>query len=185
MSHRAIATTLSLTLSLLCAMAPAARGADAPVPATPAAPSAPAAAAPATTQPEVNESFLKKCSSAADVLVSACKATGVSSKLGGLVGGGDAAKGDDRLKLAQGFKTDLQSLSDNKKVASDGAFTKLTTSTDSKDGFAAKFKDVPAATKLQSVFGDGTIGKALLDATPVDKVPGYQKSLETLQSLTK
>lgn len=185
MLHRALLTTASLCALV---MAPAMHAADAPapaVPATPAVPAAPAVAAPATAQPEVNASFLKKCSSAADVLVSACKATGVAGKLGGLAGGGDAAKGEERLKLANGFKTDVMSLSDNKKVASDGAFAKLTTSTDSKDGFAAKFKDVPAATKLQAVFADGAIGKALLDATPVDKVPGYQKSLETLQSLTK
>ncbi|MBA3708199.1 MAG: hypothetical protein H0W83_05200 [Planctomycetes bacterium] len=147
---------------------------------------APAAPAPApiggNAEPAVNQGFLEKAVAAAGVLAEACKATGATAKLGGLVGS-STPKTDDRAQAALGLKSDLQSMHDGKKVAGDGAFAKLVLQ--GKDAISTRFKGVAGADTMQSAFSDGGIGKALVDATPVDKVPGYQKSLDALQSLAK
>lgn len=178
-----IAPALVVTATLACLGAPLA-AADVPAPApAPAAPAAPTEIG-GKPQPAVNQSFLEKAEAAAGVLAQACEATGVTSKLTARFGGGGSSSGnDDKAKLATGLKNDLQSLHDGKKVASDGAFSQLVLS--GKDAISTKFKGVKGADTLQAAFADGGIGKALVDAAPVDKVPGYQKSVDALSSLTK
>jgi hypothetical protein len=171
-------------VALACLGAPLA-AADTPAPApAPAAPAAPTELG-GKPQPEVNQGFLEKAEAAAGVIAQACEATGVTGKLGakfGVGGSSSSAGNDDKAKLATGLKNDLQSLHDGKKVASDGAFSQLVLS--GKDAISTKFKGVKGADTLQAAFADGGIGKALVDATPVDKVPGYKASVDALTSLT-
>jgi hypothetical protein len=167
-------------VALACLGAPLA-AADTPAPA-PAAPAAPTELG-GKEQPAVNQSFLEKATAAAGILSQACEATGVTGKLTAKFGGGSSSGNDDKAKLATGLKNDLQSLHDGKKVASDGAFSQLVLS--GKDAISTKFKGVKGADTMQAAFADDGIGKALVDATPVDKVPGYQKSVDALSSLTK
>jgi hypothetical protein len=173
-----------------------------------AADATPAAAATigGAAEPAVNETFLSRASDLSSRLLGEAdgalkNAKSVGGALGGIGSfGGAGAKADSATATAQaavdkatGLKSDIDALRAGKPISSTGVYATLTSaasnaaskatgggSSSGGSSFTDAFKGLPMASVMQTVLGNPDISKAILAATPVDKVPGYATATEAL-----
>lgn len=141
---------------------------------------------PTVSVPAVNVPFLKNLGGLADQLVGqAGGALDLAKQATALPFAGDAAKAkvvtaQGQLDTANSLKSEISSLAGGHTLGADSLLGKL--SSGSGPSLADRFKGLPLASTVQTVFDNKELLGALVKLAPLDQVPGYAVASQALSA---
>ncbi|MFM2091786.1 MAG: hypothetical protein RLZZ127_2275 [Planctomycetota bacterium] len=183
----------AMRISALLLAAAAAIPATAFAAEVPAGVPAAASAAAAVQMPAVNMAFARRALEATTTVAQACQSNlDVAKAAAAVPFAGDKAKkkvdsAQGALDVANGVRTDLTAISNGQTPAADGMLAKIAAAQMApKEGDKPapspldKLKAIPGAQAAIDVLSTPGVAGALVQALPLDKVPGYSTAAQAL-----